>query len=533
MAKAANKVATSPQLALTDPDIPLHQQVRHRGLLTLAIMGASIMQILDTTIANVAIPHMQSSLGATSETVNWILTSYIVATAVAMPITGWLADQIGKRQLFLLSIVAFIISSMLCGAAQNLEQMVAFRFLQGISAAFIGPLTQSVMLDINAPERHARAMSIWGMGIMIGPILGPLLGGWITEISSWRWVFYVNLPFGLIVLVMMWLWLPNMPLARRRFDLFGFAMIGIGLAALQLMLDRGAHKDWFASPEIWIEMLVALSCLWIFIVHLMTSRNTLFDRSLFADRNMLTALGFMLVIGLAMFASMALLPPMLQNLFGWPVIDTGLGLSARGVGILFSMGLAARLLPILDPRILVATGFFIAALSMAMMSQWSLDIGMWHVVSSGLVQGLGMGLVFIPLNSMAFATIPAHFRTDASSLLNLMRSLGGSLGISILVTLLASNSQRSHEELGRYISASGNGLIDAESLGRFGEMGTAAIAMVNAEISRQAAMLAYINDFYVMMWAMLAVIPLALLLRPAKASDGSGNISASRADMGH
>ena len=307
-----------------DASIPLYQQVRYRGLLTVAVMGASVMQILDTTIANVAIPHMQSALGATSETVNWVLTSYIIASAVAMPITGWLADRIGRRQLFLAAIVGFVLTSMACGAAQNLEEMVAFRFLQGIAAAFISPLSQSVMLDINPPERHARAMSIWGMGIMIGPILGPILGGWLTESANWRWVFYVNLPVGLITLVLMWALLPRTHTRERKFDLFGFSMLALGLAALQLMLDRGAQQDWFESAEIWIELGVSVACLWMFLIHLLTAPVTLFNRKMLADRNLVMGMGFMIVIGVVMFSSMALLPPMLQRLLGWPVIDTGL-----------------------------------------------------------------------------------------------------------------------------------------------------------------------------------------------------------------
>lgn len=528
---ASGAIADSAQQGTDAPvaELPLHMRVRHRGLLTVAVMGASVMQILDTTIANVAIPHMQSSLGATSETVNWVLTSYIVATAVAMPITGWLADRVGRRELFLAAVLGFIITSMACGAAQTLEQMVMFRFLQGIAAAFIGPLSQSVMLDINPPERHGRAMSIWGMGIMVGPILGPLLGGWLTEMANWRWVFYVNLPVGILTLAMMWALLPTSGRSRRRFDLFGFSLLALGLAALQLLLDRGAHEDWYASLEIWIETGVAFACLWIFVVHLFYAKNPLFDRAMMRDRNMVTALGFMIVIGLAMFASMALLPPMLQNLFGWPVIDTGLVLSGRGVGILFSIWLAGRLLGLVDPRWLVGIGFSIAAISLWMMSRWSLEMGMEPVVMSGLVQGLGLGLVFIPLNTMAFATIPAQFRTDASSLLNLFRSLGASFGISIVTTLLAASSQRSHEELGAYVTTNSSSMMDVSALSRFGEMGGAALAMVNAEVTRQATMIAYLNDFWFMMWAMIAVIPLTFFLRPQK----GGAVKTDMADMGH
>ncbi len=528
---ASNALPRRPSAtALPDDDsIPLHERVRYRGLLTVAVMGASIMQILDTTIANVAIPHMQSALGATSETVTWVLTSYILASAVAMPITGWLADRIGRRELFMAAVVGFIIASMACGAAQTLEQMVAFRFLQGVSAAFIGPLSQSVMLDINPPERHARAMSIWGMGIMIGPILGPILGGWLTESVNWRWVFYVNLPVGLITLAMMWALLPKTRSVTRRFDLFGFSMLALGLAALQLMLDRGAHLDWFDSIEIWIELAFAVSCLWMFVVHMFTARAPLFSRLMLADRNLVTAMGFMIVIGVVMFASMALLPPMLQNLFGWPVIDTGIILALRGIGILASMWVAGQLLGKIDARWMVGTGLLIAAYSLWQMSHWSLEMGMQPVIISGLVQGLGMGLIFIPLNTMAFATIQPQYRTDGSSLLNLFRSIGASVGISVVTTLLGAHIQTSHEDLAAHVTNSSVALLDPSTADRFGIAGDTAMAMINAEINRQAAMVAYIDDFWLMMWVTLASVPLVLLLRPPK----PGGLKASAADMGH
>ncbi|WP_288986401.1 MDR family MFS transporter [uncultured Sphingopyxis sp.] len=512
-----------------DASIPLYQQVRYRGLLTVAVMGASVMQILDTTIANVAIPHMQSALGATSETVNWVLTSYIIASAVAMPITGWLADRIGRRQLFLAAIVGFVLTSMACGAAQNLEEMVAFRFLQGIAAAFISPLSQSVMLDINPPERHARAMSIWGMGIMIGPILGPILGGWLTESANWRWVFYVNLPVGLITLVLMWALLPRTHTRERKFDLFGFSMLALGLAALQLMLDRGAQQDWFESAEIWIELGVSVACLWMFLIHLLTAPVTLFNRKMLADRNLVMGMGFMIVIGVVMFSSMALLPPMLQRLLGWPVIDTGLVLAVRGIGILMSMWVAGRLLGKIDARWMVGSGLLIAAYSLYQMSQWSLMMGTGPVVVSGLVQGLGMGLIFIPLNTMAFATIPMQFRTDGSSLLNLFRSMGASVGISVVTTLLGSNTQTSHQDLVAHVTNSSVSLVDPSTADRFGIIGDVAMQMVNGEINRQAAMVAYIDDFWLMMWVTLAAVPLVILLRPPR----PGAAQASAADMGH
>lgn len=529
MASKALPRRPAPKATIVDDSRPLHEQVRYRGLLTVAVMGASIMQILDTTIANVAIPHMQSSLGATSETVNWVLTSYIIASAVAMPVTGWLADRIGRRNLFLLSVIGFIVASMACGAAQTLEEMVLFRFLQGTSAAFIGPLSQSVMLDINPPERHARAMSIWGMGIMIGPILGPILGGYLTETVSWRWVFYVNLPVGLATLALMWALLPATSRKERKFDLTGFSMLALGLASLQLMLDRGAQQDWFDSIEIWIEAGVSLSCLWMFVVHIATARNPLFNRKMLSDRNLVTAMGFMIVIGVVMFASMALLPPMLQRLFDWPVIDTGLVLAVRGVGILMSMWVAGQLIGKIDARWLVGTGLLIAAYSLWQMSHWSLQMGAWPVVVSGLVQGLGMGLIFIPLNTIAFATLGPEYRTDGSSLLNLFRSVGASVGISIVTTLLGANTQRSHEDLVAHITSSSISAIDPSTIDRFGQAGDSAALFVNAMVNQQAAMVAYIDDFWAMMWITLLSVPLVLLLRPPQ----PGGPKASSADMGH
>ncbi|MFZ1742370.1 MAG: DHA2 family efflux MFS transporter permease subunit [Pontixanthobacter sp.] len=510
MATAANPEATSlPQL-----DVPA-VLVRHRGLLTVAVMLATIMQILDTTIANVAIPHMQSSLGATFDTVTWVLTSYIIASAIAIPTTGWLADRIGQRQLFLISVGGFVAASMACGAAVNLEEMVLFRFTQGLFAAFIGPLSQAVMLDINPPSRHGRAMAIWGMGIMLGPISGPILGGWLTESYSWRWVFYVNVPIGIITVALLWALLPHRPKRNRRFDLFGFAMLAITLAALQLLLDRGAGEDWFNSTEIWIESAVCISAFWLFVIHMVTGKNPLFEGELLTDRNFLTGLIFMAVIGLIMFASSAILPPMLQRLFGYPVIDTGMLLAIRGLGTLVSIAVAGRLVAMLDMRIIVGTGLIIAAYSFWQMAHWSLAIDSNAIIVSGFIQGLGMGLVFIPLNMIAFATLAPRHRTDGASLLNLMRSLGASIGISIGTTLLGRNTQVSHADIGQHITANSLDILDPSTLDRLGTLGASALQIVDGEVMRQALMVAYIDDFWFMMWVTVLAAPLVMLLRPA------------------
>ena len=509
--------------ASTPTSNPLDQAaypVKNKALLTFAVMSATIIQILDSTIANVAIPHMQSSLGATMDTITWVLTSYIVASAVAMPITGWLADRIGSRNLFLGAVAGFILASMLCGIATSLTEMVAFRILQGVCAAFIGPLPQTIMLDINKPSEAPRAMSIWGMSIMVAPILGPMIGGWLTENYNWRWVFYINLPIGILTLVILWWLLPSRPINRRELDRFGFAMLAIGLATLQLLADRGQQEDWLQSWEIIIELLVVVAALWIFAVHQMTTRRPMFERLLVADRNFFISLNMMLVVGMMTYGIFALLPPMMQNLYGYTVYDTGMPLAPRGVGIILAMFIAAKLASKVDPRILIFCGFLMTAASMWVMTSWSLDMAWNKIVYTGLFQGFGMGFVFIPLNAVAFSTLPMRFRTDGSSLLYLFRNLGGSFGISLMTTMLARNMQTSHEDLASHVTASSMSVVDPSTADRLGSIGEAAMQMVNLEINRQAAMIAYLDDFKLMMIMLIIVSPLVFFLKPGKAAPG-------------
>jgi DHA2 family multidrug resistance protein len=488
--------------------------VENHLLLIVGVMAATLLQVLDITIANVAIPHMQSTLGATPDTISWVLTSYIIASAVAMPITGWLSDRIGSRRLFIWSVGGFVIASMLCGMAQNLEEMVIFRALQGVGGAFIAPLSQAALLDTTKPSRQPSIIALWGMGVMVGPILGPVLGGWITENWSWRWVFYVNIPVGALCLAILIAELPSRALVKRRFDLFGFAMIAICLSSLQLMLDRGTQLDWFASVEIWIYAFLVLSAAWAAVIHFVTAPQPLFDRQLFANVNLVIALLFMIVIGAVMFATMALLPPMLQGLFGYDVIDTGMVLMPRGVGVLVSMQLSGVLMRKgVDARWMVSIGFLIGAWSLWQMAGWSLEVDRYHIVMSGLIQGLGIGLVFIPLQATAFATLPPHLRTDGSSLLNLTRSVGSSAGISVMMTLLTRNTQTSHADLAGHITPAITGTVDLSSLERFNPYGQAALGVLDSLVTRQAAMVAYVDDYWLMMWLSLASVPLVLLMR--------------------
>jgi DHA2 family multidrug resistance protein len=526
MASLAPGNAASPASSATPPPSDVAAlPVRNTLFVVIGIMLASLLQILDTTIANVAIPHMQATLGATSDEISWVLTSYIVASAVAMPMTGWLADRVGSRRLFIFSTGAFVVASMLCGMSQNISEMVLFRALQGASGAFISPLSQSAMLDISKPSRQSQMMAIWGMGIMVGPILGPIIGGTLTENWNWRWVFYVNVPVGALALFILIVGLPSRPVQRRRFDMFGFSMIAIAISALQLMLDRGNQLDWFDSAEIWIYAMAIVSALWVGAIHFKTTRQqTLFNRALFANPNFLIALFFMVGMGMIMFATMALLPPMLQRLFGYSVVDTGWALMPRGVGTLISMQLSSVLLRFgFDPRKMVMTGFALATLSFWQMTGWSLEMSSSYIVWSGFIQGMGMGLCFIPLNAVAFATLPPTLRTEGASLLNLFRSLGASVGISVTTALLARNLQ--HSDLSSHVTASVTDLVDFSALDRFQQLGTTALSFIDAQVNRQAAMIAYLDNFHLMMLLSLSAVPLALLMRkPGRGAVVKGDI---------
>lgn len=503
--------------------------VRNAFLVVIGVMTASLLQILDTTIANVAIPHMQAALGATPDEISWVLTSYIVASAVAIPTTGWMSDRFGSRRLFILSTAGFVLSSMLCGMAQNITQMVLFRTLQGLSGSFISPLSQAAMLDVNRPSRQAQMMAIWAMGLMTGPILGPIIGGWLTENWNWRWVFYVNVPLGVVALTILIAELPSRPLLKRRFDFFGFAMIALAITALQLLLDRGNHVDWFESIEVWVYAVAIVCAVWMGAVHFLTTPNpTLFDGALFANRSFVISFFFMTAMGVLMFSSMALLPSMLQRLLGYSVIGTGWILMPRGLGTLVSMQLSGIFVRRgVDSRLVVMIGFLLTTLSFWQMSSWSLQVDQWPIIVSGFVQGLGTGMLFIPLNTSAFATLPANLRTEGSSLLNLSRSIGASIGIAITTALLARNLQTGHSDLSSHVTASMTSLIDFSTVDRFQQMGTTILTAIDAEISRQAAMVAYIDDYYLMMWLSLIAAPFALMMRRAN------NTAVSKSDIPH
>ncbi len=483
------------------------------GLITITIMLATVMQALDATIANVALPHMQGTLSATSEEIAWVLTSYIVAAAIMTPLTGFLAARLGRKRLFSWAIAGFTVASVLCGIATSLDQLVLFRLLQGVFGACLIPLSQAILLDTFPREQHGSAMAIWGVGVMVGPILGPTLGGYLTEVYNWRWVFFINLPLGILALLGIVAFVHETEREYRRFDLFGFALLSLAIGALQLMLDRGQTLDWFASAEIVAEAMLAGIALYMFLVHILTAERPFLEPALFRDRNFSTGLLLIFVVGVILLATLVLLPLFLQNLMGYPVLTTGLALAPRGLGSMAAMVMVGRLVNRMDPRMLILTGLLLTTLSLWQMSGFSADVRPYEVVSSGLVQGLGLGFIFVPLSTLSFATLAARHRTEATALYSLMRNIGSSIGISSMVALAACNTQINHAELGEQLHPF-RGALDNLPLPPGIEPGSAAaLAVLNAELTRQAAVIAYLNDFRLLSWLTLAALPLLLLLR--------------------
>ncbi len=495
-----------------------------RPLITASVMAATIMQALDSTIANVALPKMQGTLSATQDQMAWVLTSYIVATAIMIPLTGWLAQRFGRKPVFLISIVGFTVASALCGIATSLPEIVLFRILQGISGAALVPLSQAVLFDINPRENHGRAMAMWGVGVTMGPILGPALGGWLTDHYSWRWVFYINVPIGILAYIGLSVSMPNTKKIIGSFDFFGFTNLALGIGALQLMLDRGELKDWFGSAEIVGYALVMCIAFYLFIIHTLTHRHPFLSPALFADRNFLTTNVFIFLIGVVLFATLALVPPMLQNEMGYPVLLTGLVTAPRGAGTMLAMIIVGRLVGKFDARLIMAAGLGMTALSLWQMTRFDLLMDDTLIISTGVLQGFGIGLSYVPLSTVAFSTLPAMLRNEGTAFFNLLRNIGSAIGISVVQTLLTRNTQTMHATLAEHVTPY-TLHQPAYAAIHLDPTQPAGLMALNGMITRQAAMIAYNNDFKLMMIITIAVIPLLLLLRPPARHTGPKEVA--------
>jgi MFS transporter, DHA2 family, multidrug resistance protein len=490
-----------------------------RNMVTICAMTATIMQALDTTIANVALPYMQGTLSASQDQINWVLTSYIVAAAIMTAPVGWIANRFGRKRIFIICSAGFTIASVLCGLAQDINQMVLFRLLQGVFGAALVPLSQAVMLDSYSLQERAKAMSIWGMGVMMGPIMGPSLGAWLTETYSWHWVFFVNLPFGFITVLGLIVFMDETKKdLSLRFDWFGFTALAVAIGALQLALDRGEQLGWLESNEIIAEFIISAVGFYYFLAHSFTTHNPFIQFGLFKDRNFVTGCIFMAVMGLVLYSTMALASPYLQNVIGYPIITAGVLLASRGCGTFVAMMLVGRLMRFLEARTLITSGLLLTAFSLFEMTSWTDQTGVPEIVTLSIMQGFGFGLVFVPLSTVSFLTLPGSLRTDGTSMLTLMRNIASSAGISIVIAQLTEGSRRIHAILVEHITPFNHAMQMPDVAGMINMNTNTGRAMADAMVNVQAQIIAFSQDYQLVMLFILCSVPLAIMIGSTKAS---------------
>jgi len=502
-----------------------------RNIAVACAMAAMFMQTLDQTIANVALPHMQGGLAASRDQVTWVLTSYIIATAIMTAPVGWLASRFGKRNCILVAVAGFTLSSALCGMAQNLDQIVLFRVLQGAFGAALGPLSQTMMMDMFPPEQRGSVMGIWGMGVMLGPILGPTLGGYLTDSFSWRWVFFINVPVGIACVFGLLAFYRDPGRDRTlTFDWLGFSLLALGLGALQLMLDRGTGEDWFSSSEIVIEGVLALLGLYLFAVHMATTRKPFIRLEIFKDRNFTSATLLMFITGGMLVSSSALLAPFLQNLGGYPVTDAGLLMMPRGVGTMLAMSMVGRIAMRFDPRKVITMGAVVLLATTYDMSTWSPAVSAATIGWVGFIQGFGMGFIFVPMNLIAFATIPPEIRTDASAIMNLLRNIGAAVSVTMTTVVLTRTTHIVHAQVAESVDPFNRALgVNAPSMMWNPQM-PFGLESLDGMISRAALEIAYANDF---LFLFLISIPAVLLVWFMKRPQLPGATTPSRENLQH
>jgi DHA2 family multidrug resistance protein len=496
------------------------ESVATRVVATGGLMLATLTNALDTTIANVALPHVAGSLSASQDQITWVLTSYMVGTAIMTPLSGWLAAKIGRKQLFLISIVAFVAVSVLCGLATSLPEMVLFRFLQGFAGAAMIPLSQAAILDLWPQSVIPQVMAVWSAVVMVAPILGPTVGGFLTEHYSWRWVFYINVPVGTLAFVLVYLALrPDAAGARRPFDTLGFTALVLFTGAIQLMMDRGSTLDWFDSREIWIEAIIALCAFYVFIMQTLTSENPFFHRDLFRDRNYISAMIFSVVVSATLFSTSALLPTLMQTLLGYSAMQSGVASAPRGAGSLIALTFVPWMATRFGPRRTMAIGLLLSVAALWRMGHFDLSMNTRPIIIAGLIQGFGQGMVMNPMSVISFATLAPALRTEAAVFGNMVRSVAGGLGISTLQLILTHQSATAHERLAAGI-VPGDPMI-TWSLPHLLGGASSSLEAVNAEVTRQAAMIGYDAAFGVMSIGTLFVLPLLLIMRSAKPDPGA------------
>jgi DHA2 family multidrug resistance protein len=494
-------------------------------LIAISVMFATFLEVLDTTIVNVSLPHIAGSLSATPEEATWALTSYLVANAIVLPLTGWLASFFGRKRLLTIAVAGFTTTSFLCGLAPSLPFLVIFRLLQGLTGGVLQPMSQAIMLEAFPPEKRGRAMAFWALGIVVAPILGPVLGGWLTDNYSWRWVFYVNLPIGIISILMTRAFIfdpPYMKNMKRRVDGVGIGLLAVGIGALQFLLDKGQTEDWFDSNLIRALAVTAVAALVLFVIHALIAKDPVLDLTVLKDRTYSTGVFMMTVLGFVLFGSLVMLPLFLQTVLGYPALQAGIAMAPRGIGSFLAMPLVGIMMSKFDPRKMLAAGLVIAGVTLYMLAFINLNAGYWDIFWPQLLQGSAMGLLFVPLSTMSMASIPREKMGNATSLFNLMRNLGGGIGIAFVATSV-SRTATAHgailaERVNPYSPQAQAALNGARSLflSRGSDWNTAttqALGVLYGMVQRQAAMIAFIDIVRFLGAVFILVIPLVLIMK--------------------
>jgi DHA2 family multidrug resistance protein len=518
-----------------NPATPAAHPSINPWIIAVAVMLSTFMEVLDTTVVNVSLPHIAGSLSATTDEATWTLTSYLVSNAIILPITGWLANHFGRKRLLLTSVTGFTVASFLCGLAPTLPLLIAFRIIQGACGGGLQPLSQAVLLESFPPKDRGKAMGFWGLGIVVAPMLGPVLGGWLTDSYSWRWVFYINVPIGIAALIMTRLFIFDPPYIRRtshRIDYWGIGMLAVGIGALQVVLDRGQEKDWFGTHWITAMMVVAIGALTAFVLYELWAKDPVVNLRVFKNRNYATGAFMMAVLGVGLYGSVVLIPLVLQTLLGYPAVQAGIAMVPRGLGSFIAMPVVGIILMRFDSRKLLLIGISVCAYTLIELSHLNLNAGYWDFFWPQLFMGLSLGFVFVPLTTVTMDPIPKEGMGNATSLFNLVRNLGGSIGISSVETLQFRAAQNHIAVLGAHVNPLRPGVraMMSQMQGGFTAAGSDPVTASHQAYSsmwgmvvQQAMMMSYNDTFRILGLMFLVLIPLVFILKKAK---GGGPMAA-------
>jgi DHA2 family multidrug resistance protein len=494
----------------------------NRIMITASVMMATTVIITDMTIATIALPHMQGGLSANQDQVSWVMTIYFMMQGVSMSTVGWVAGRFGRKRVFMCTLVGFVICAMLSGQAESISEIMFYRALQGMFSAPVVPISQALMLDSYPRERHSQALAIWGTGVMFAPVMAPVIGGWLTDEYSWRFVFYVSSPFAILAILGVLAFVRETPRnLERRFDWFGFVSLAMALVSLQFMLDRGQSEGWFSSDFIVCAGVLIVLGIYLFVVHSLTTDNTFISPAIFADRNLVIGLIFMFMLGILVLSMNVIMPLFLQNLRGYPILTAALVLMPRGLGTVVGLTVAGRLTSRIDPRAVIIFGFASVAGSAWILSIVTIDADITYFIAAAFLNGVGLGAIWVPLTTVSFWTLPDHLRTEASTLTSLCRNYGSGIGVSVVISVASYSRSTAHAYLAEHTSPYSDTMKAPVLPPEWDIYGAAGLRLLENEVSRQALSIGFLNDFNLLLFGALAAIPMVFLLARGKGTSNA------------